>query len=63
MQSDAVLPLTDQCLAVEHGVRCEIIPTAGEVLCLKHQQMRDEIKADFDIALIPLEEFRLPKDG
>jgi hypothetical protein len=49
-------PLTDRCLAVE-STRCSGIPTAGQVLCLKHQKMRD-IGANFSIAIIPLDQFR-----
>jgi hypothetical protein len=49
-------PLTDRCLAVE-GSRCEEVPTAKQVLCLKHQKMRDA-GTNFDIAIIPMNQFR-----
>lgn len=49
--------LTDRCLAVIAGNRCSGIPTSGQVLCLEHHRMRDA-KQDFDIAIVPIEEFR-----
>ena len=53
------IPLVDRCLAVEgFGVRCSEAPTNGQVLCLKHQQLRDA-GINFAIAIVPLSEFEL----
>jgi hypothetical protein len=48
-------PLIDRCLAVEDS-RCTERPNDGQVLCVKHQGMRDA-GANFGIAIVPLSEF------
>jgi hypothetical protein len=49
-------PLINRCIAVE-DTRCDGIPENDQVLCPKHFRLKDDDSSNFDIAIVPLDEF------